>query len=304
MPALARAAVTLIQGMFAEPRRAIALQAELNWRVLGFALAVTLATGLAAALFPAWRVLRTGLEQVIREGQARSTESRGASALRQTLVASQVALSMVLLVSSISFARTLAQLRDLDPGVGNAQVLTMSVELPEGYVQAGKSGPVWQNVATAVRAIPGVKSSALATFTPFSGRDRWRPVSVRGYVPASTADSIVHFDHVTDGYFETLGIPLFQGRLFTAQDAGNVARVAVINESAARKFFSGRAPLGQIIAFGDIAYRIVGVVWDTKHDSLRAPPVPFAFLPLPQSLYPERRITLSVAAVAPGREAA
>jgi ABC-type antimicrobial peptide transport system permease subunit len=123
-------------------------------------------------------------------------------------------------------------------------------------------------------------------------------------MPASGQDSLVHFDHVSEGYFETLGIPALQGRLFTVQDAESAPRVAVINQAAARKFFAGRDPLGRILAFDRVEYRIVGVVRDAKHNSLREPPVPFAFLPLRQPLSPERRITLSVASVAPGAEAA
>ncbi len=301
---LARAGVKVIEGMFADGRRAITIQAELNWRVLGCAVAVTLIAGLLAALFPAWRVFRSDLEQVIREGQARSSESRASSMLRQALVAFQVAVSLVLLVSAVTFAGTLANLHDLDPGFRNDRVLTMSVELPGDGGQAVKSAAVWNNVATAVREIPGVKSASLANYTPLSGRDRRARVAIRGYAPASDGDDIVHIDHVSEGYFETLGIPLLQGRLFTVQDADGAPRVAVINESAGRKFFAGRDPVGQLLAVDQVEYRIVGVVRDTKHNSLREPSAPFAFLPLRQPLSPDRRITLSVASVVPFVEAA
>lgn len=302
--ALARVGVTVIEGMFAEGRRSLTITAELNWRVFAFALAVTLSAGVVSALLPAWRVLRGDLEQAIREGQTRSSESRGSSILQQVLVASQVAVSLVLLVSAVSFTGTLARLRDLDPGFRNDRVLTMSVELPEGYVKAGKSAMMWRSVAAAVRAIPEVKSASLATFTPLSQRDRWRPVAVRGYVPGSGEDSMIHFDHVSEGYFETLGIPLLEGRLFTVQDTDGAPKVAVINQAAARKFFVGRKPVGQLLAFDKLEYRIVGVVRDAKHNSLREPSAPFAFLPLAQPLDPHRRITLSVASVSPGAEAA
>ena len=179
---LARLGVTLIEGMFAEGRRSITITADLNWRVLGFAVAVTLGAGLLSALFPAWRVFRSELEQVIREGQTRSSESSAPPrCCARALVASQVAVSLVLLVGAITFAGTLAKLRDLDPGFRNDRVLTMSVELPDGYLTAGKSAAVWHSVADAVRAIPDVKSASLATFTPLSQRDRWRPAAVRGY---------------------------------------------------------------------------------------------------------------------------
>lgn len=302
--ALARAGVTVIEGMFAEGRRAVSVQSDFNWEVLGFALAITLAGGLLAALFPAWRVLRSDLDRVIREEQARSSESRGSSMLRQTLVAFQVAVSLVLLVSAATFARTLANLRDLDPGFRNGDVLTMSIELPNGYVETGKSPATWNRVVTAVREVRGVKSASLANFTPLSGRDRQAPASVRGFAPESVGDNIIHLDNVSEGYFETLEIPLLAGRLFTVQDAEGAARVAVINESAVRRFLGRRDPLGQLLSVDKIEYRIVGVVRDAKHNSLRQPSAPFAFLPLRQSLSPERRLTLSVASVALGGEAA
>ncbi|HVV45538.1 MAG TPA: ABC transporter permease, partial [Bryobacteraceae bacterium] len=301
---LARTGVVLVARMFAEGRRSITIQAELDGRVLAFAFGATLAAGLVAALFPALRVFGNDLEQVIREGQTRNSDSRTYSMLQRMLVASQVAISLVLLVSAVTFAGTLARLRDLDPGFRNEEVLTMSVELPEGYVEAGKSMAVWNRLGDAVRGIPGVKSASMATYTPLSQRDRWRPVTIAGYLPATPEDSVAHYDHVSDGYFETLGVPLIKGRLFTAQDTESAPRVAAINESAARKFFAGRDPIGQTVAFGKDQYRVVGIVRDTKHNSLRDPAAPFVFLPLRQALNAEHRITLSVAPVAPGRETA
>jgi predicted permease len=180
----------------------------------------------------------------------------------------------------------------------------MSVELPEGYVEAGESASVWNRLDDAVRGVTGVKSASLATYTPLSQRDRWRPVAVHGYVPATPEDSLAHYNHVSDGYFETLGVPLKEGRLFTALDAESAPKVAVINESAARKFFAGRDAVGQVLAFDRKEYRVVGVVRDMKHNSLREPAAPFVFLPLRQALNPEHRITLSVASLAPGGETA
>jgi predicted permease len=301
---LARAAVVLVARMFEEGRRAITIQAELDGRVLAFAVAVTLAAGLFAALFPAWRVFRRDLEQVIREGEPRSGASHAYPALQQTLVASQVAISLVLVAGAVTFAGTLEKLRNQDTGFRNERALTMSVELPQGYLESGKSEGVWERVGRAVRAIPGVKSASLSTYVPLSQRDRSRPVTVRGYVPASAEDSIVHYDHVSEGYFETFGIPLIEGRLFTAQDTESAPKVVVINQSTARRFFSGRTPIGRTVAFDRAEYRIVGVVRDTRHNSLRDPAVPFVFVPLRQALLPENRITLSAASAAPGAEMA
>jgi len=301
---LAYIGVGAIEGMFAEGRRSLTIAASLNWRVLGFAVLVTLAAGIVAALFPAWRVLRSELEQVIREGQTRSSESRAASTLRHALVAIQVAVSLVLLVTAVTFLGTLSNLRDTDRGFQNASLLTMSVELPEGYVESGRSPATWDRVAAALRTAPGVKLASLSTFTPLSGRDRFMPITVRGHDPGLTGDRVIHFNHVSEGFFETLGLPLLEGRTFTELDREGSPRVAIVNESAVRKFFRGRSPQGEILRFGPLEYRIVGVVRDSKHRTLREPAAPFAYLPLRQARYPEHRITLSAAPAAPGGESA
>jgi len=128
-------------------------------------------------------------------------------------------------------------------------------------------------------------------------------VAVRGYAPASDEDSIIHFEHISEGFFETLGIPLLEGRPLSAQDTENAPKVVWINQTAARKFFAGRgSPLGQLLVFDRQEYRIAGVVRDARHNSLREPTPPLAYIPLRQPLYPERRITLSIAPAAPGRE--
>ena len=292
-----------IESLFAEGRRAITLSADLNWRVLAFSLTVTLAAGLLSGLFPAWRAFRTDPEQAIKEGQSRASESRASANLSRILVAFQVALSLVLLVGAVTFISTLVKLRDVNPGFQNERVLTMSVELPAGAEQADRSTAIWSGVLEAVREIPGVRVASVSTYTPLSGRDRREPVKVRGYQPASAEDHIIHIDQVSEGYFETLGIPLLRGRLLTAQDAGPFRRVVLINEAAARKYFGERDAVGQVLEFNrndasDGVYRIAGVVRDTKHTNLREAAPPFAYIPIRQPRSAERRITLAVASAA------
>src|SRR5262249_32298157 len=170
--ALARWGVVVIEDLFAEGRRGITLDANLNWRILGFTALVTLVAGLVSGLFPAWRAFRTDPEQAMREGQTRTGESRGSAALTRALVGFQVALSLILLVGAVTFVRTLINLRNIDPGFQNENALTMSIEVPGAHVRAGKPLTIWTRALEAVREIPGVRSAALSTFTPLSGRDR------------------------------------------------------------------------------------------------------------------------------------
>ena len=154
--------------------------------------------------------------------------------------------------------------------------------------------------------IPGVRSAAISTYTPLSGRDRGALVEVRGYRPSTSEDATVHTNQVSEGYFESLGIGLVRGRLLTERDAEGTAKVALINESAARKFFGDRDPIGESLEFtrtgGSVSYQIVGVVRDTKHMNLREPSQRFAFIPMRQPRDAEQRVTLLLASGTPGKE--
>jgi predicted permease len=300
----ARWGVKVIESLFGQGRRPITIEANFNWRVLAFSLVITLFAGLVAGLFPAWRAFRTEPEKAIKEGGARTGESGGAAKLMRFLVTTQIALSLVLLVGAVSFVGTLANLYNEDPGFANQEVLTMSIELPEGSVQMGKSIESWDRVLEGVRGLPGVRSAGLSTFTPLSGRDPGgTPVRIRGYEAAIVDDGSIRVDQVSEGYFETLGIPLLRGRLFTEDDSAGSIKVALINESAASKLFAGRDPIGQSLEFGkggatSTVYQIVGVVANTKHKSLREPAAPLVFVPTRQPLNVERRVTLVVASSA------
>jgi len=299
--------VHIIESLLAEGRRAITIDAHLNWHVLLFCIAIALAAGLLAGSFPAWRAFRTNPEEAMKEGQARTGESRRSAMLTHALVALQVAISLVLLVGAVTFVRTLANLRNLDAGFRNGQVLTMSIELPDGFVR--RSSDVWTRVLQSIRSSASVGSAAMSVLTPLSGRDRGASVKVRGFEPSQSQDSSIRINQVSDRYFETLGIPLLRGRLLTEQDAEQAPYVALINESAARKFFADRDPIGQTLEFPRTGtpgtfYRVVGVVGNTSHTSLREAPPPFAFIPVRQPLDFDRRLTLIVSPKPPNAETA
>jgi predicted permease len=295
--------VTVVAALFAQGRRPITLEASLSWRILLFSLTVTLVAGLVSGLFPAWRAFRADPEQALKEGQARTGESRRTASLMRALVGFQVAVSLVLLVGASAFVRTLANLRDVNTGFHNPDVLTMSIELPDRIARSGPSREVWSHVLQAVRTTHGVREAGLCVFTPLSGRDSTAQVRVSGFQAATEAESTVRINHVSEGYFETLGIGLLRGRLLTARDTDPAPKVALINESAARLYFGNRDPIGQRLAFPrrdspDDVYQIAGVVKDTKHQNLRDPAPRLAYLPIRQPRDSYRRLTLTVASAA------
>jgi predicted permease len=302
---LAQWGVHAIESMFTQGRRPISLATELNWRVLVFSILLTILAGLFAALLPVWRVFPADLERSIRDGQTRTGGSRGSATLTRGLVVFQVALSLVLLAGALTFLRSLANLRNIDPGFSNEEALTMSLNVLDGSMKPRMGSRILDEV----RAIPGVRAAAISTYTPLSGRDRGALVRIAGYTPNGFDESLVHLNQVSEGYFEALGIPLLRGRFFTDQDAEGAPKVALINESASSKFFGDREAIGQVVEFdrpgtAHPSYRIVGVVKDTKHMNLREAAPRFLFLPTRQPKDSEGRVTLIVTATAADGHAA
>src|SRR5258708_3116297 len=150
-----------------------------------------------------------------------------------------------------------------------------------------------------VRRIPGVRTGRWATMTPLSGRDRGGVLDIPGFLPRTENDKDVHLAALSPDYFETLGVPLLLGRAFTARDGATALKVGILNESAARFYFGNANPMGKKVRFAnypshDLVYEIIGVVKDSRHDSLREQPARFIYLPIPQSVDRINRLALAV----------
>jgi predicted permease len=145
-----------------------------------------------------------------------------------------------------------------------------------------------------------VRAASLSVLTPLSGRDTGAVVTVPGLELRDEADRAVRLNHVSEDYFRTFGIQLVAGRAFTPGDAKGGLKVVMINETAAKAYFTGRSPIGETLRFGEAdVYRVVGVVRDHKHKSVREPAPRFAFVPLWQPLDGISRITLAVSSGQP-----
>jgi predicted permease len=305
---VAHAGIRLLTGFFAIGRNPIVLDVQYDWRLLAFAVAAALASGLIAGLWPAVRALPDSPHAAMKEGEVRLTGSRRTRVANRWLIASQAALSLVLLVAAVLFAATMMNLRAVDLGFQASGVLTMSLNpgLPNSAPAARDQ--FWREILRRVRALPGIRSGSLSVLTPLSGRDAGKLVTGSGFRPRVESDSIAHLNHVSEDYFRTFGIRLRAGRVFTPQDGASGLRVAVVNESAARRFFSGRSPVGELVRFvgplsehndGRSGYQIVGVVSDHKHMNIREPAPPFVFVPLWQPVDSIGRLTLAVSSDLP-----
>ena len=277
----------------------IRIPLHFDWRILGFTAGIALLTALLFGWGPIRRAVRTDPHGAMKDGE-RATGSKSRIELARLLVVFQVALSLVLLVGAGLFIRTLGNLRHVDAGFRADNVLTLSVELLDStYSEEDDRNAAWSRLLEAVHAIPGVRSASLSRLTPLGGVGRGVSVRVPGFQPRSERDWDIEQDHVSEGYFETLGIGVVAGRVFERTDTVGSPRVALLNESAARLYFPDRNPLGESIHLMTSpttyeVFRVIGIVKDVKHDSLRAAANRCVYIPVRQPRDGMFRLTLAI----------
>ena len=259
------------------------VQVTLDWRLVGFATLVTLATGVLFGLFPALHSTRADLIQSIRAGAGQiAGGARTAMRFRTALVTTQIALSMALLVSAGLFVRSLVNVAREELGIEAEQVVTFAVS-PElnGYGPA-RSAALFERLQAELAATPGITGVALARVPILSGDNWGNDVSVEGFRRDPDTDANARMNQVSPEYFRTLGVPLLRGRAFTEADRPGAPRVAIVNEAFTRKFGLGRDAVGKRMAVGreeDLDIQIVGVVRDAKYSEVKGEVPPVYFTP-------------------------
>ena len=247
---------------------------RIDGAALAFALIVTSIVGVVVGLIPAMQASRSDLNVGLQHGSRRTI---GTSRLtRGTLVVAEVALALVLLVGAGLVLRSLDRLLAVAPGFDASRVLTMQVQVATGeYRDQGAAFRFFQQALEAVRQVPGVNQAALTSQLPLSGSPMIYGVhfeTAPGISPTATPQGAFR-NLVTPGYFETMRIPLRQGRLLDARDVAGAPPVVVINETFAKRTFAGQNPVGKRLHVGDPDrpfFTVVGVVGDVKHTSLAA----------------------------------
>ena len=279
----------------------------LDGRSLAFAMALSATAAVLAGLVPAMRASRPDVGATLKSTSPTGTGPRGR--LRQTLVAAQVALSLVLLVAAALFARSFTRSGEMDPGFSLRQGILASVDLlPAGYDEA-RGGEFLERLTERVASLPGVESASVARSIPLdfsSGSDM--SADIDGYTPREGEEIIVPYNQVGRAYFATMGIPIVRGRTFDGRDRAGVTRVAIVNETMARRYWSGRDPIGGTIRFGSGPVTIVGVAKDGKYRQLNEAPRNQLYLPVTQNYRPDMvlhvRTTGDPVAVVPSVHAA
>ncbi len=276
-----------------------------DWRVVTFALVIALVVGLVAGILPVLRVTRRDLTDVLKAGARGST--LGVGSLRRPTVLSvatvvQVAMALVLLAGAGQLLRGVQRLRAVDPGVNADGVLTFRLNPPESVYSGSAASVLQQQVLERVQAVPGVTTATVGRCAPFGGRCSTTPLYQKDL--ASTGESpTVGRHYVGADYFSLLHIPLLRGRVLTDADRAGSQRVAVINETAASRFWPGQDPLGKQVWFGsgggfaspDSLTTIVGVVADAHYSAPEEPIAPDFYTSYLQFTVPETMVMVRTA---------
>lgn len=272
-----------------------------DWRVPAFTAGLSLLTGVLFGLLPALQLSRADLNTVLRSEGRGSTGSRMRNLMRSSLVAAQVALSMVLLVGAGLLIRSFVQLRSVKPGFDEANVLTMRVALaPARYPNGPRMVAFFEQAVQQASGLPGVQSAAVASALPVNPT-RFSPVLVEGQPEAPLgARPLLAIQMVSPGYFQTLRIPLRKGRAFSEADNDSAALVAVVNEAMVRRFWPNRDPIGRHLFLGRMTkptqvVTVVGMAADVSNLSLAAAPQAEVYLPFAQRPWASMNLLLRTA---------
>jgi putative ABC transport system permease protein len=265
-------------------------EVTLDQRVVLFTALVSLATGILFGIVPALRASGPSLNEALKDG-GRSGESALHGRAGRLLVVSEVALSLVLLVGAGLLVHSFARVQQVDPGFDPRGMLTLRLSLPDSrYTTFEKGDRFFDALFAALRARPDVQAVAAASALPFSGAGGSRTFHIEGREPKRPEDQPEEqLRIVTDGYFQTMKIPVVKGRGFTDRDRLSGPRVALVNEALARKHFAGENPIGRRVAFSRDEpqwYEIVGVVGNVKHRGLDAADRAELYVPYRQPLFP------------------
>jgi len=269
-------------------------------RMLAFTIAMAVLTGLLFGLVPAGRAARVDPQSATKPN-ARGVSKASNLALGKTLVVVQVALSLVLVAGAGLLVATFIHLQTLDPGFERAHVLLMDVDLGKKTTTPAQRGLVFTQVRGRLRALPGVLSSSDSDSTPLGGAVGASYLQIEGYTFASTERELVFFNEVSDRYFETLGTYFLAGRDFNAHDTADSPKVAIVNESFAKKYFHGQDPIGrryrpeQGNKLSD-PVEIVGLVRDAKYLDLREEFHPTVYVAAGQDTNPGKIVTFELRA--------
>lgn len=251
---------------------------DIDWRVLLFSFAITIATGIIFGLAPSWATAKANLNDTLKESGTSTTSDGGRRRLRKGLVVCEMALALVLLTGAGLLVRTFVELTNVDLGIDPHNVLTMGISLPEYKYESGLQQAIfYRNLMQRIQGIPGVKAAGAeggggnVFFQP-----QGQPPAAPGHEPTAS------YKIVTPEFLKAIGTRLVRGREFTERDNDNATAVALISETVARRYWPQSNPIGSHLTLLARVYsgghsgstrplQIIGIVKDVRSNSLWKP---------------------------------
>jgi predicted permease len=295
--AIAAMTAPIILGFFVSPDVPQPVSTAPDWRILAFTAAVAMATGVLFGVAPAIQSTRPSVAPTLKD-QATSVLG-GQARLRKVLVASQIAVSLLLLIGATLFLRTLDNLLKVDIGFDTSRLLSFSIDPSLNGYDPPKVRRFAKSLLERLHAAPGVDGAGIAGIRLLEGNQWSTSMTVEGYQPKPDESQSQWANSVSPGYFKAMGIPILAGRDFTDRDELTVPpppgapdfRVAIVNERFARHYFGDSVPIGRRIGFGadpstPTPIEIVGVVRDSKYTDVRDATQRQVFFPFLESSRP------------------
>ena len=255
-------------------------------RILVFSVVVTIATGLLFGLAPALKSAHVDPASVLKGSAQSISGGEGRWSLRKGLVAAQVALSLVLLVGAGMFLRTLENYSRLNPGFDRDHLLSVHIDSHLVNYQASDFPALYQALTSQIEAIPGVRSASVTTCPIVSGCVDSSDVRIADDNHQGSRKAMAQVNNVAPNYFETVGIGLLQGREFATIDGPTSPKVAIVNQTFARRFLSNSDAVGRRFSYSDNSqesFAIVGLVADARVNDIREAAPPVIYFPIAQA---------------------
>jgi putative ABC transport system permease protein len=286
---LAFAVSRMLVAFISTPDSQIFLDLGMDWRVMAFTTGLAVLTTVFFGLMPAVRATRAEPATLLQSGSRGTSGGRERFSLRRVLVVSQVALSIVLLVGALLFARSLRNLTTLNAGFQQNGILITNVDFRRLQMPEERFAEYKREIAKRIQAIPGVESAAQAMLVPFGG-STWNDNVINEGLDSDAG--VAWINYLGAGYFQTVGTPLLAGRDFDDRDTATSVKVAIVNQAFVRKILKGAEPLGKRFRIHEAPgkprplYEIVGVVGDNKFQDMHEEFLPFAYYPTTQQEKP------------------
>lgn len=259
-------------------------EVTLDGRVLLFSFGISIITGLIFGLVPALQASRPDLTETLKEGGRGSGGGAKRNRISNVLVVAQVALALVLSIGAGLMIKSFSRLQDVNPGFTTNNLLTMQIELPQSkFPKPQQRANFFNQIQEQISAVPGVVSMATVSELPLSGQLNDTYFHVEGGSTDPSQNKILaNYRSVSSAYFKTMGIPFKRGRDFTPQEVNEGAKVVVVNEMIAEKYFGNQDPTGKrlLIELNEaVPYQIVGVVGNIQHLALNGSISPEMYIP-------------------------